>query len=321
MVIVFEYMFISIEQHQAGLRLDKFLAQEVFFNEKISRGEIIRRIKSGEITVNQKIVKPSFNLKINDQLEIKTHKIHKLTANKNIKLDIVFENDDFLVLNKPADLTVHPVELKQHNTLVNGLLAYDSKIKDIHDQSFGSELRPGIVHRLDKDTSGLIIIARNLKTLKKFKSLFKKHQIKKVYQAITIGRVSPANGKINKPLAKSLNYKKQTIANSKTKKTTRPALTHYQTLKNWPDFTLLEVQPQTGRTHQIRIHLASCGFPIAGDRLYGKKLRGSFQPARQMLHAKSIEFDLNGKKYSFNTPLPEDFLDLVRSLDEKHKNR
>ena len=313
-------MKITVAQ-KSNIRLDKFLAQEVFFNEKISRGEIIRRIKSGEITVNQKIVKPSFNLKINDQLEIKTHKIHKLTANKNIKLDIVFENDEFLVLNKPADLTVHPVELKQHNTLVNGLLAYDSKIKDIHDQSFGSELRPGIVHRLDKDTSGLIIIARNLKTLKKFKSLFKKHQIKKVYQAITIGRVSPANGKINKPLAKSLNYKKQTIANSKTKKTARPALTHYQTIKNWPDFTLLEVQPQTGRTHQIRIHLASCGFPIAGDRLYGKKLQGSFQPARQMLHAKSIEFTLDEKKYSFTAPLPEDFLDLVRSLDEKHKNR
>ena len=315
-------MPISVEQNHTGLRLDNFLKQEFFLNDNISRGEIIKKIKKGDVIVNKKIVKPSYILKINDQLEIKRSQAKKLLANKNIKLDILFENDDFLVLNKPAGLAVHPVTLEQTDTLVNGLIARYPEIKNVSDNSRDSKLRPGIVHRLDKDTSGVILIARNLETLKKFKVLFKNHLIKKTYTALASGRVMPIQGCINKSLARGKNYKKQVIAKIGIQRKTREAITAYKTLKNFLGFTLLEVQPQTGRTHQIRVHLASLGFPVVGDKLYGKKIhKPSPKINRHLLHAKRIEFNFDEQKYIFEAPIPSDFADFMGSLDEILKKR
>ena len=310
---------IITNQENSKQRIDKFLVKELF---SYTRGEIIRNIKAGNITVNGKKIKPSYILRKNDELgiTISERKI-KIIRNEKIRFDIIYQNKNVIVINKPAGLKVHPsksseklTSLLENNTLVNGLLAKFPEIKNVGDEP---AFRPGIVHRLDKDTSGIMIVARNQKSFKALKKLFQERKVKKEYLAIIFGKMKSKKGKIEKPIARARGYKKQTIAGAKTRTKIRPAITEYEVLKEYKDYSLVKALPKTGRMHQIRVHLASLGHPIVGDAKYKfKNLTAPEKVYRQLLHSKSLRFKLFGRNYFFEAELAEDFSNLLKGLTQ-----
>jgi len=225
-------------------------------------------------------------------------------------LKIVFENQDIIIINKPAGLTVHPTRPEQDNTLVNQLLDYYPEIKDVGEDV----LRPGIIHRLDKDTSGLMVIAKNNKSFEYLKDLFKNREITKKYLALVHGKVKDKKGTITKSisLSKKDHLKRSALLDEKSK----PAWTEYQVKKYFNNYTLLEVTPKTGRTHQIRIHLTSIGHPITGDKQY--KFKRQINPKnlnRQFLHASYLKFKLpDGKIAEFKSKLPQGLKEVLESI-------
>ncbi|MFA6183540.1 MAG: RluA family pseudouridine synthase [Parcubacteria group bacterium] len=310
-----------IDSTAAGKRLDKclvrFSANEVDLA-GLSRGDFIRAIKNGMILANGLTVKPSYKVLAGDRITITIKKAkEELVPNPDIILDVIYENDNFLVINKPAGTQVHPDFNEKNKTIVNGLIVQYpqiAKLKDDHVYSY--QMRPGIVHRLDKETSGALIIAKNKKTFLKFKEMFKEKKIAKKYLAIVYGTPEKKSGVIDKPLARTTNYRKQTIAGKRTKTKIREALTKYKLIESIGEkFSLLEVSPKTGRTHQIRVHLCSIGNPIVGDNLYRNKGYEKFEGApRHMLHASEIKFELFGERHKFIAPTPKDFKEVLKSL-------
>lgn len=314
-------MDLIITEREASRRLDKILSTFSLKEESLmgfSRGDFSRAIKKGEILVNDLTVKPSYQTNLNDKITINMVRVEeKLVPNPQIKLDVIFENDDFLVINKPAGVQVHPDFNEKTNTIVNGLVAQYPEIANLEDDHvYSFQMRPGIVHRLDKETSGALIIAKNKKSFLEFKIMFKEKTIAKKYLAIVYGIPEERVGIIDKPLARTSNYRKQTIAGKRTKTKIREALTHYEVLKDLGEnFSLLEVSPKTGRTHQIRVHLRAIEHPIVGDNLYRKKSYEKFEgAARHMLHASEIEFTLFGEKFNFIAPAPKDFEEVLEQL-------
>ena len=235
-----------------------------------------------------------------------SHRVHM-----PIKLKIIYEDKDIIVINKPAGLVVHPLKPEQDDTLVNELLAYCPEIKNVGDDP----LRPGIVHRLDKDTSGLMLIAKNNQAFEYFKKQFQERKIEKKYIALVHGKVKDKKGIITKAISLSRkdHKKRSALFDEKAKK----ARTEYKVLKYYKNYTLLEVFPKTGRTHQIRIHLASIGHPIVGDKQY--KFKRQVCPKglyRQFLHAHYLKFRmLNGKIAKFKSKLPEDLENILKSSE------
>jgi len=227
-----------------------------------------------------------------------------------LKLNIIYEDKDILVIGKPAGLVVHPNKPNQNNTLVNGLLAYYPPINEVGEDP----LRPGIVHRLDKDTSGLLIVAKTNQTFKYLKEQFKQRKIKKKYLALVVGRIKDEKGIITKSISQSkkAHNKRSALWDEKAKK----AITNYKVIKRFKDYTFLEVVPKTGRTHQIRIHLASIGYPLAGDKQYKFKR----QPCpkglgRHFLHAYYLKFQLpNGKMMALKSELASDLKKVLQDL-------
>lgn len=306
---------IIIEKSSIGQRIDKFLTKEFFL---YSRGEIIRRIKDGQVLVNEKNTKPSYMLEEGDILMITNFSREPqekvLFENQEVEIEIIFENENLIAINKQAGIQVHPSFNEKKNTLVNALVVKYPEIKNVHDESEDGWLRPGIVHRLDKDTSGVIVIARNKETFQKLKELFKNRNIEKTYVAITKGIFAQKNGVVDKSIARSTSYKKQVIARSNTKTIIRNAETHYRVLEEFGDFSLVEIEPKTGRMHQIRIHMDSIGHSVVGDVVYGVKKGGSEMIAkRQLLHAYKLKFELEGKKYEFISPIPDDFKEFTNA--------
>lgn len=298
---------LTIDKNSLGIRIDKFLKKEFFTNEEITRGEIIRQIKNGNVLVNGKKIKPSYILRESDGIEINIlEKSAKILPDENIKFEIIHKNKDFIVINKPAGLLVHPSEKKERHTLISGLIYKFPKVREVGDEP---DMRPGIVHRLDKDTSGIMVIAINQKTFLELKNKFKNREIKKVYWAIVLGKFGKTEktGMIDKPLAKAVNYKKQVVAKEGTKTKIRTAITEYAVVKEMGNYSLVEAKPKTGRTHQIRVHMAYIGHPIIGDKIYKAKRIAEDGSKRQLLHAKSLEFELFEKKYFFEAKLPADF--------------
>lgn len=312
---------IIIKKENAGIRLDKFLVKE-FFSLGMTRGEIIRNIKSGNVLVNNKKVKPGYVSHQGDAISSKFKvKSEKLIPNRNIKVKIIHQDKNIIIIDKPAGVQVHPDSKEKFNTIANWLIAKFPEIKDVRDPSNSSgqvNLRPGIVHRLDKDTSGVMVAARNMEAFLELKKIFKEHKVEKKYLALVYGKLENKKGIIEKPIARAATYKKQVIAGRKTKTKIREAITHYKVLKEFKDYSVLEVTPKTGRMHQIRIHLFSIGHPIVGDKIYKTKRRAIPQGvARQLLHAKSLSFKLLGKQYNFQVDLPEDFSKLLTGLTER----
>jgi 23S rRNA pseudouridine1911/1915/1917 synthase len=313
---------ISIKQEGVGERIDKFLAKEFFL---YSRADIIKRIKSGDVLVNNKKIKPSCILEEGDTVAL--HNFSRepidtaIIANGSTPLDILFENEDFVVINKQAGLQVHPSFKEKQNTLVNALVARYPNILNVHDGSVGAENRPGIVHRLDMDTSGVMVIALNREAFGALKDNFKNREIEKKYIAITEGILKEKEGVIEKAIAKSSTHRKQIIARNNTKTIIREAITYFKLLKEFEHFSLLELTPKTGRTHQIRIHLASIGHPIVGDVIYNNSYKSQkieSKAKRHLLHAEKLAFMLFGKEYAFIAPMPDDFENFLANIS---KNR
>jgi 23S rRNA pseudouridine1911/1915/1917 synthase len=312
-----------VQKKDIRKRLDKFLSGLGKTDKKFSgfsRGDFTREIKAGRILVNGLKIKPGYRLCVGDEINLdnvrKTEE--KLFPNSKIELEIIYEDKNIIAVNKPAGLQVHPDYNEKLNTVVNKVISRYPEISSItEDSSALSRMRPGIVHRLDKDTSGILAIARNKKTFDELKRMFKAKEVLKKYLAIVYGAPEEKTGIINKPLARTSNYRRQTIAGKKTKTKIREAITEYKLVKKLNNgLSLLEISPKTGRTHQIRVHLFSIGHPIVGDKLYKLKSqianRKSHNADRQMLHASEIRFELLGKKYHFSAKPPEDFKSFLK---------
>lgn len=294
-----------VQKSESQERIDKFLGKH-FPN--YSRSYFQNIIESGNISINGKPVKKSSQvLKEEDLVNINfpIQENFKLEP-KKVDFEIIDTQNDFVIINKPAGLVVHHSENNKGNiTLVHGLLYLFKELEEFKDDQ-----RPGIVHRLDKNTSGIIIIARNIPAQIALSSLFKERQVKKTYYAIVEGHPSPS-GTINFPIGRHVSKRHRM---SKGGIEPRIAITHYNVLEYFKNAALVEINPITGRTHQIRVHFEAIGHSLIGDETYGKK---SKLISRHALHAGKIEFEYNKTKYSYNCSLPADMQELIEKLREE----
>jgi len=306
-----------VHKGEDKIRLDKFLKKKF---PQFSRQSIERAIKRGDVLVNHRKIKPSYLLRENDLIFYHLKEKNASPVLKPIALSpepqILYENNNLLILNKPAGLVVHPTT----NTLNKPSLAAWLIGKYPFLRLVGEDkLRPGIVHRLDKDTSGVLIVAKNNPTFFYLKDLFKKRKIHKKYLALVQGEMKKEKGTIERPLLHSRRglFKRRVVypKDKEINKKGKPAITLYKVKKYYRGYTLLEVSPQTGRTHQIRVHLASIGYPIVGDRIYGKKNKDALSLSRLFLHAQMISFFLpSGELLEVEAPLPKALTNFLKTL-------
>ena len=293
------------------IRIDLYLTQKEICP---SRSQIRNLIAQGQIRVNSTPVKPSYILKNGDRINIALPEQKELQIKAEaIPLDIIYEDEYLVVVNKPADMIVHPAGKICSGTLVNALLYHcqDSL------SGIGGVIRPGIVHRLDKDTSGLIVSAKNDFAHLDLSRQIKDHQVTKKYLALVHGNMKDDSGIIDAPIGRSLkNRKKMAVTEGKS----REAITQFQVLKRFSGYTLVEAVLRTGRTHQLRVHLAFIGYPIVGDQLYGQRKQG-LNINRQALHSHILGFvHPSSKKYmEFSAPLPQDMQELIDCLERDEK--
>ncbi|CDR30996.1 Ribosomal large subunit pseudouridine synthase D [Acholeplasma oculi] len=292
---------IKVEKLEA-IRLDHFLVDKL----DLSRSRISQLIKSGDILVNDQVVKQGYMLKTNDIVTIKPVETKTLDLKPvDLNLEIVYEDEHLLVVNKPKGLVVHPAKSHMEETLVHGLLHEMDELSDIN-----GYFRPGIIHRIDKDTSGLLIVAKTNEAHQILASKLKDHDINRSYMALVYGTFEESKGIINAPIGR---HPKQRIKNAVVKEG-KHAVTHFEVIETFKDFSLLKCELETGRTHQIRVHLQFINHPIVGDPLYG------FKPLLvedgQMLHAYKLEFEhpITKKAMTFEAPLPDSFKAYLEKL-------
>lgn len=282
-------------------RIDKYISE----NTEYSRSYIEKLIKNGLVLVNGKSTIESYKVCESDEIEINDN-LDKNTGIKpsEMNLDIVYEDDDLMIINKPSGVVVHPGAGNYDNTLVNGLINYTNNLSNIN-----GDIRPGIVHRLDKDTSGLMVVAKNNKSHELLSEMFKNHDIKRTYVALTNGVIPYNKGTIDVPIKRDDKHFDKMMACEDGKK----AITHFKVLKRYNNYTLLSLNLETGRTHQIRVHLAYLGYPLYNDPVYSNKVCTSFG---QFLHSKEIDFvhPITGKKLHFEVPLPNEFKEFIDNL-------
>ncbi len=300
-----------IYNSQNKKRIDKFLVEKIA---GFSRSTFQKFIKEGKILVNQKRVCPDYLLKKEDIVEIKIKKQKELTPQKG-EIEIIFENKNFLVINKPAGLIVHPTANHLQNTLVNFLLYQYPEIRKVGE----NKLRPGIVHRLDKDASGLLVIARNQNAFKHLKKQFLNHLVKKEYLILVYDWLKEKEGEISSPISRSKGLKMNILTGKKW----RTALTKFQ-LKDYylnpnnqkEKYSLVRVETKTGRTHQIRVHFKSIGHPIVGDKIYRfKKFKQPKNFSTLFLCAVKLGFfDLKNQWREFQISLPKNLKEFLKNL-------
>lgn len=296
-----EKLSLKAEDKDNKKRLDRFLVENL--PEDFSRSYLQKLILKGSVLLNGKAAKNNTKIKTNDVIEVAIPPPKKTEViAEEMPLDIIFEDKHLLVINKPAGLVVHPAAGNRTGTLVNGLLAHCRDLSGI-----GGELRPGIVHRLDKDTSGLLVVAKDDYTHRKLSNQFKERRIKRRYIAFVKGMVELDNGTVDLPIGRDKRHR-QKMAVGFTK--SKDALTHYRVLKRFSDYTMLELELGTGRTHQIRTHMEYLGHPLLGDKKYG---RGWGEISRQALHAASLGFThpVTKEFLEFKSELPEDMKRLL----------
>jgi len=309
--------FVITTNRDVHQRLDVYLSEKDL---DLSRSWIQRLISSGKIRVNDSVVKPSYKIRTGDRIEVTIPKPRPLKVEpEKISLNILYEDRDLIVVNKPRGMVVHPGAGVFSGTLVNALLYHCKDLLGI-----GGALRPGIVHRLDKDTSGVLVVAKNDFTHLALSKQFKERSVNKRYIALVKGRVLREEGKIKAPIGRHPVRRKKMAAGLRR---AREAVTGYRVLERFEDFTLLEAAPETGRTHQIRVHLSHIGHPIVGDAKYGGRITGYRLQATgykeavvslqgQALHAQTLGFvHPRTKEYmEFNAPLPEDMERVIDQL-------
>ena len=321
------YQYKVNHKKQVGQRIDKYIALNL---KEFSRSKIIQLIKSSNITVNNNIVDPDYKISLGDHISVNIQLANETPIiGENIKLNIVYEDKDLIVINKPAGIVMHPGAGNKTGTIVNALINHcGDELKFV-----GDAQRPGIVHRIDKDTSGLVVIAKNDFTHKHLSDQFAAHSIERVYIAVCWNKISPANGKIKSLLSRSNRNRTKMMSSVSRGKV---AITHYKTLENLKNkknqivATVLECRLETGRTHQIRVHLKFKGTSILGDRQYGKEkqkfktinlefLKYLNNLTGQALHAQTLEFDHPTKKrrVSFKKSPPDDFKKMINFLNKQ----
>ncbi len=295
---------VELTVEEGGERLDKYIAQAV---PDLSRAAVQRLIKDGRVTVGDAVLKASYRVESGDRIavHIPPPETDAVQA-ESIPLDIVYEDDDLLVINKPAGMVVHPAYGHHSGTLVNALLAHCPQLA-----TSGEDDRPGIVHRLDKDTSGLIVVAKHDAARQHLQHQFKQREVEKVYLALVEGRLEPPQGIIEAPIGRDPRRRKRMAV----LRSGREARTEYTVAEYFDQYTLVEAHPHTGRTHQIRVHLAFIGHPVAGDRVYGRR-KQRLPLQRQFLHAHRLAFrqPSSGEVVEVEAPLPPDLAEVLARL-------
>lgn len=302
-----------VDKDNVSKRLDIYLSENL---EDVTRSYIKTLIDDSKILVNNKKEKSGYKLKLNDIIDVtlEEKKSENIVA-QDIPLEILYEDDDIIIVNKPKGMVVHPANGNYTGTMVNSLMySHQGKLSSIN-----GVIRPGIVHRIDKDTSGILVVAKNDNAHKKLAAQFKVHSIKRKYVALVKGIIKEDSLTIDMPIGRSVkDRKKMTVTN----KNSRSAVTHIAILKRFysSNVTLVEAELETGRTHQIRVHMAYIHHPLVGDEIYGKK-DNKFKVQGQMLHAKYLGFvhPSTGKFVEFEKDVPEYFKEILKSLENKEK--
>ena len=293
----------SLIADEGDVRLDKYICRHF---PELSRARVQKLVADGNITVNGQPARPALKLRTGDKIDIALPPApSEKPLPEAIPVNIIYEDDDLLVVDKPPGLTVHPAPGHPAHTLVNALLAHLPHLADS-----GDALRPGIVHRLDKDTSGLMLVAKNRSAQEDLIGQFKSRSVSKSYLVLVKGRLTPESGVIEANIGRNpRNRKKMAVVEGG-----REARSEYQVIKYIGDYTLVEVRPQTGRTHQIRVHLSAIGFPVVGDKVYG--VRSAHLP-RQFMHAHRLGFSLpsSGKYVEFKSELPADLKQALEDIE------
>jgi len=295
---------VSFTAEASGERLDKVIPAHV---PDLSRATAQRLIKTGEVTVNGRPSKPSYRVQVGDEVAVRVPaEMPAPVVPENIPLDVIYEDDVLLVVNKPAGMVVHPAYGHASGTLVNAVLAHCPQVADV-----GGPDRAGVVHRLDKDTSGLILIAKDGVTRAALQRQFKRRRVAKAYLALVEGQVQPREGVVEAPVGRNKRQRKKMAV----VRSGREARTLYRAIEYFADNTLLEVHPHTGRTHQVRVHLAWLGYPIVGDVVYGRR-RQRLLRTRHFLHAARIRFShpVTSKEVEFEAPLPPELAAVLKRL-------
>ncbi len=295
-----------VEEALAGERIDKFLSDSL---PDVSRSYIQKLIKDGQVTVNHKAVKSNYKLNAGDLLFMEEPELQEPDIEaEDIPLDILYEDSDLLVINKPKGMVVHPSAGHYSGTLVNALMHYCKE--DL--SGINGVLRPGIVHRIDMDTTGSLLVCKNDFTHNHIAEQLKVHSITRVYHAIVHGILKEEEGTINAPIGRHPIDRKKMSINHKNGK---EAVTHYKVLKRFKNFTYIECRLETGRTHQIRVHMSSISHPLLGDAVYGPA-KAPYKLQGQTLHAKTIGIihPRTGEYLEIDAPLPEYFSDLLKKL-------
>ena len=295
-----------VTENKKDLRLDIYIAS---LNLDISRSMAQKKIKNKEVLVNGKEEKESYKLKVGDTVEIiLTEPKETKLKPEDIPLDIVYEDEDIIVVNKAKGMVVHPGNGNPEGTLVNAILNHCKGTLS----GIGGEIRPGIVHRIDKDTSGLLVIAKNDKAHINISEQIKNRQVKKIYTALIRGNLPEDRATINMPIGRSIQDRKKMAV----RKDGKEAVTHIEVQKRYQNYTLIKVKIDTGRTHQIRVHMAQIGYPIIGDEVYSNG-KNEFGVKGQMLHSTILEFKhpTTNKVMHFEAELPQYFKDVLDRLD------
>ncbi len=286
-----------------GVRLDKYVGEKY---PELSRTRAQKLIAGGYITVNDRVAKAGLKLSVGDRVKIVLPPpLPTPLLPEAMPLDIIYEDDDLLVVDKPAGLTVHPAPGHPSHTLINAILSHFPHLADI-----GDSLRPGVVHRLDKDTSGVMLVAKNSVAQANLAEQFKTHTVVKAYLVLVKGHLTPENGIIEAAIGRDPRNRKRMAVVTRG----REARTEYQVVKYIGNCTLLEIRPETGRTHQIRVHLSAIGYPVVADPVYGVK---SAHLSRQFLHASRLGFKLpsTGEYVEFTADLPPDLVQALKDIE------
>lgn len=294
-----------VQDNEKGVRLDSYIASK---KKELSRTNVQRLIENGNILVNNNTKKISYKVLPRDEILIVVPEAKETELKpQDIPIDIVYEDSSIIVVNKPKGLVVHPAVGNPDGTLVNAIM---NICKDSL-SGIGGEIRPGIVHRLDKDTTGLLIIAKNDKAHTNLSEQIKNREVKKIYIALVRGIIPENEATINMPIGRSTKDRKKMAV----VKNGKEAVTHFKVLNRFKNYTLLEIKIDTGRTHQIRVHMSEIGYPIVGDMVYSNG-KNEFGVEGQMLHAKSLDFKhpITGKQMHLEADIPKYFKDIIENL-------
>lgn len=301
-----EIINFSVSEENSGGRIDKYISENT---DGLTRSAVQRLLEKGNILVNGKSVNKNYKLKLNDNISVEIPEPQVMdTVAENIPLNILYEDDDLLVVNKPKGMVVHPAHGNYNGTLVNALLYHCGKSLS----GINGIIRPGIVHRIDKNTSGLLIVAKNDKAHLHLAQQIKEHSFTREYEAVATGYFKEISGTVDAPIGRHKTDRKKMCV---TAENSRNAVTHYSVIKQYGGFAYVRLRLETGRTHQIRVHLSYIGHPVLGDDVYGKPYKDI---DGQCLHARKIGFihPTTGKYMEFTSELPDYFRKILNKIEK-----